>query len=115
MRSKGLRGGNNVDEARREIEQAIAGDRPLEDVLSQVIEEGLRLVQAEACSVVLLDERSGELVFFTTGGKQGDRPVEACRFPADKGVAGDVVASGKTALVNDPASEPRFYDEVDKF
>src|SRR5439155_2752444 len=40
--------------------------------------------------------------------------VAALRFPADRGVAGVVVRSGRPLRVDDVTADPRFYGEVDR-
>jgi GAF domain-containing protein len=102
-----------VDKARKKVEEAIAGEKPLKEVLTIMIEEARRLSGAESCSVVMLDRRAKELVFFSIGGKR-ERSIEEVRFPAGKGITGDVVKSGQSQMVNDPARDRRFYNKIEK-
>ena len=98
------------------MKEALERGDSLKAVLTMIIEEGKQLVEAESCSVVLLDQRnkwSPCLVFFSTGGKQA-QSVEETSFPADKGIVGAVVTQGKSELVNDVSGDPRFYPEVER-
>jgi GAF domain-containing protein len=103
----------DIDEARKRVEEAVAAEKPLKEVLNIVIEEARKCCGAESCSVVMLDPGKRQLVFFTIGGKR-KRPIEELRFPAEKGISGDVVKTGKSLFVNDPPQDPRWYDKVEK-
>ena len=102
-----------IDEARKRVEEAVAAEKPLREVLNIVIEEARKFSGAESCSVVMLDRSRNELVFFSIGGKR-EHPIEELRFPADKGIAGDVVKKGQSQFVNDPHQDPRWYNKVEK-
>jgi GAF domain-containing protein len=102
-----------MDVARKKVEDAVAAEKPLKEVLTIVIEEARRLAGAESCSVVMLDRRSKELVFFVIGGKR-ERSIEEERFSAKKGITGHVVKSGESEFVNDPTHDPHFYSMIEK-
>jgi GAF domain-containing protein len=102
-----------IDEARKRVEEAVAAEKSLKEVLNIVIEEARKLSGAGSCSVVMLDPGKHHLVFFTIGGKR-KRPIEELRFPADKGIAGEVVKKGQSQFVNDPHQDPRWYNKVEK-
>jgi DHA3 family macrolide efflux protein-like MFS transporter len=80
-----------------------------------VIEAARLHVHGESSSVILLDARRRELVFFDLGGIEGETSLQQQRFAAEKGITGDVVATGRTALVEEPGSDPRFYPEASRF
>lgn len=101
-----------MDTSRQKVEQAVTGEQSLKVVLKIVIEETLSLTGATSASVVMLDRKSNELVFFTHVGVQADH-FEELRFPEDRGITGDVVKTGKSACVNDPPNDPRWYSKID--
>ncbi|MCP5103100.1 MAG: GAF domain-containing protein [bacterium] len=103
-----------MDDARRKVEEAVAAEKPLKEVLAIVIEEGRRLSGADSCSVIMLDRGTRELVFFVIGGKRGKGGIEEVRFPAKKGITGAVIKSGKSQYVNDPSKDRRFYSKIEK-
>jgi signal transduction protein with GAF and PtsI domain len=105
-------GAMDMNEARKKVEEAVAAERPLKDVLTIVIEEACKLSGAESCSVVMLDRGRNELVFFSIGGIR-ERSIEEVRFPANRGITGDVVKTGQSNFVNDPVHDTRFYDRID--
>src|SRR5207245_7286350 len=69
------------------------------------------LVGAEEGSLLLVDEDTGELIFYVSSADTG-KLVEQ-RIPAGQGVAGWVVEHAQSASINDAASDPRFYRGID--
>lgn len=73
--------------------------------------------RAEGCSVLLLD-RGGREFRFPVAAQGSDSPADPdtlrrIRFPADRGVAGWVLARGEGVFVPDTARDERFYHGVD--
>jgi phosphoserine phosphatase RsbU/P len=67
---------------------------------------------ADRCSIWLIDPKSGEL---WTKVAHGLGPgLSHIRLPAGKGLVGACVRSGTSILVNDVASDPRFFENVDR-
>lgn len=88
----------------------------LNDLLPFVVEKTKELLDAEGCSVILLDETGRELYFPFVSPESSaiaDR-LRQLRMPADKGIAGAAVQTGQSLLVPDVRQEPRFYAEVDQ-
>ena len=67
----------------------------------------------EESSILLYDEETNELEFFTAFGETGMELVSK-RFPADKGIAGRALKELKTQVVNDVQSDPDFYSAIDE-
>jgi Nif-specific regulatory protein len=88
----------------------------LDDLLPFVVGETKDLLDAEGCSVILLDETGRELFFpFVSPENEAiAHRLRQLRMPADKGVAGAVVQTGESLLVPDVHRDPRFYAEVDQ-
>jgi hypothetical protein len=73
-------------------------------------------LDAEGLSVLLLDREGNELYFpyqSEADPEVGTR-LAGLRFPAERGIAGSVLNNRTPECVNDPASDPRFYSEVDR-
>jgi len=81
-------------------------------VIELVMEKIRQLIPSEAWSVLLVDEERHELVFEAARGTKGG-DLTAFRIRIGEGVAGWVAASGKPAIVNDAAHDPRFTRRVD--
>ena len=69
-------------------------------------------VSAEAASVLLLDDDKKNFHFYQVEGPA--KPVlAAATFPADQGLAGSVLSSQQSEVINDVRGDPRFYQKVD--
>jgi two-component system cell cycle sensor histidine kinase/response regulator CckA len=92
----------------RTVSSALLLDR----VLTMLRHEIRDVIGAETCSIALIDPETGELVF-----RQADDPladlVVGRRLAPGQGIAGVVAQTGKSILVPDAASDPRFYPGVD--
>jgi PAS domain S-box-containing protein len=90
--------------------QAMTSTLDLDAVLGVVMKEVRDLMDAEGASVLL--QEGDELVFVAAAGPRSDTLV-GMRMPATAGIAGWVMQSGKTVLVGEARSDPRFYARVD--
>jgi len=81
-------------------------------VIELVVEKIRQLIPSEAWSLLMVDEEKQELVFEAALGAKG-RDVTAFRLKMGEGVAGWVAQTGKPAIVNDAARDPRFTARVD--
>jgi diguanylate cyclase (GGDEF)-like protein len=81
-------------------------------VIELVVEKIRQLIPSEAWSLMMVDEEKQELVFEAALGAKA-RDVSAFRLKIGEGVAGWVAQSGKPAIVNDTARDPRFSARVD--
>jgi GAF domain-containing protein len=80
--------------------------------LLQTITEVARSVfGAAAASVFLLDQDSNELVFEAVSGA-GEESLVGTRVPSGTGLAGWVVMSGQTLMVDDLSEDPQFARDV---
>jgi GAF domain-containing protein len=72
----------------------------------------MEVVSAEAASVLLLDDEKENFRFYQIEGPA--KPVLAgATFPADKGIAGHVLQTQQSEVINDVAGDPRFYGKID--
>ena len=81
------------------------------DVLLRVIAEETKIaLQADRCTVFLLDKEKDELWSKVALGL-GSQEI---RFPADKGLAGYTVKTGESINIEDAYNDNRFNPDVDK-
>ena len=81
------------------------------ELLKSITSAALAIFEAEACSLALLSEDEGELIFYaTSGGRAGQ--VDGMRVPVGHGIAGWVVASGQAIAIEDVSDDPRFASDV---
>lgn len=78
-------------------------------LLKLIAEETKTAIQADRCTVFLLDNEKNELWSMVALGMDS----EEIRFPADKGLAGYVVKTGETINIADAYNDSRFNSEVD--
>jgi signal transduction protein with GAF and PtsI domain len=79
--------------------------------LQAVLDEARDAFGAAACSLAVLDEDEGELVYRVASGAGADAIV-GVRLPITRGIAGWVAASGQPIAVSDLASDPRHAADV---
>lgn len=80
-------------------------------LLQSVVDVARAIFDAAAGSVFLLDEQAGELVFQAVSGA-GEDFLVGTRFPANRGIAGWVVASGQAMIADDLNSSPAFARDL---
>ncbi|MGQ0644409.1 MAG: ATP-binding protein [Elusimicrobiota bacterium] len=83
------------------------------DLLESVMKLAARVVKAEAASILLLDERAGELYFNVALGA-AERELKQVRLKVGEGLAGWVAENRRPAIVNDVRSDPRWTGKVDE-
>lgn len=86
--------------------QAVVARRDLTDVLELVMNAIQPLINAERSSVLLLDD--DQFVFAATSGVEVNSTTPP-RMPANTGIAGEVLATGKSVWVKDDRDRQRMY------
>lgn len=95
-----------------EIATLLASDTERGGVLRTIVSAAADILDAETASLLLVDHPTGELrVAVATGASEAD--VDRIRIPAGRGIAGWTVEHREPAVVHDPRSDERFYDDVD--
>ena len=99
-----------------ELGRTFAAHIELEDLLPIVTSKCREALDSEGCSVLLLEVEKDELYFPYVA---EDNPEVAgrllgLRFPADRGIAGAALQSGRSIRVDDVQSDFRFYGGVDR-
>lgn len=93
-----------------EMSTALAVDQEAEHLLSLIMSDAVRVLDAERSTLFLLNRKKNEL-----WSKIAHRlEIEEIRMPADTGLAGHVAATGLTVNVADAHTDPRFNSEVDQ-
>lgn len=99
-----------------DLARDFAAQLDLDNLLPLVMAKCRETLDAEGVSVLLLDRERNELYFpcqSEADPEVGTR-LAGLRFPAERGIAGSVLNSRTAERVDDPASDPRFYSEVDR-
>jgi signal transduction histidine kinase len=95
-----------------EVGQALASNLDLTSLLGDIKERVPEVMQAERCSIMLIDEQSRELVLVTVDANNGEQ--REFRIPIERGIAGWVASNGVGQIVNDVESDPRWFDAVSR-
>ncbi|MEE8219061.1 MAG: GAF domain-containing protein, partial [bacterium] len=97
-----------------EVGLLITSSLDLDEVLTRAMDLSRRVMEADACSLMLLDEDAGQLVFRVALSDVGDQ-IKERRLPVGQGVAGWVADTGEPAIIPDAYADERFdrsYDEA---
>ncbi|HEY9072607.1 MAG TPA: GAF domain-containing protein [Desulfobaccales bacterium] len=90
------------------VAQCLDPHELLEAVLNVIMET----VSAEGASVLLLDEDQSNFRFYGIEGP-AKQCLKSVNFPADEGIAGSILQTQRSEVVNDVHSDPRFYGKID--
>lgn len=82
-----------------------------EDLLSAICATARHVFAAAACSIALLDEDGGELIYRAADGA-GSEQVVGLRLSIARGIAGYVASSGMAIGVDAVRDDPRFAADV---
>jgi len=91
--------------------QNLQAQLELDKLLYTTMEEVARILNADRCTVFLLDEEKQELWSLVAMGIEKGKEI---RFPADKGIAGHVAMTGEILNIPDAYRDSRFNPEIDR-
>ena len=96
-----------------EISQQLTSTLDLELLLQEIIRAAAELTATEAASIMLYDEKAGELRFAAATGL-GAEQLARLRVPIDNSIAGSIFQSGRAMLITEANKDPRHYDRIDE-
>ncbi len=105
-----------INQALFEISTSLHRFRTLDARLAFITEQIRDLLSVEGAMIILLDEDKNEF-FFRKAAFDDEKITQQwreVRFPADKGVAGEVVKTGKPVIVADTQTSHLFLSSVDE-
>ena len=85
----------------------------LAEVLHLIMKHVNRVTNSVASTLMLLDDKTGELVFSVPTGPKENKLTDI-RIPRGAGIAGWVVEHEQPVLALDAQKDPRFYPKIDK-
>ena len=83
----------------------------LDELLQLIMTSAADLLAAETSSLLLVDEKTSELVFEVVAGGPAQE-LAGMRVPSGQGIAGWALERREPVVVDDPANDSRFYREV---
>jgi len=91
-----------------EVAKAMAAQHNLDTLLPLIMREAARVLEADRCSLFILDEHKGELWSRVAQGVTGE-----IRVPLGQGVVGAVAQTGQLVNLVDAYEDPRFQRDWD--
>jgi len=91
-----------------DVAKAMTAERDLDALLALILREAAAVVEADRCSLFLVDRERGELWSKIAHG------TSEIRFPLGAGIAGAVATSMRPDRIDDAYADPRFRREVDQ-
>ncbi|HNW27641.1 MAG TPA: SpoIIE family protein phosphatase [Spirochaetota bacterium] len=85
----------------------------LAELLKAIMDAAKELLKSEGCSLLLADQKTGDLIFDVVIGDKGDI-IRGERVPKGKGIAGIVASSMESIIVDDPHHDDRWYHDIDQ-
>jgi diguanylate cyclase (GGDEF)-like protein len=82
-------------------------------VLERLLEKAKEVIEAEASSLMLVDEEKQELYFHTVLGEKSEK-LKNIRLKLGEGISGWVAKNAEPVLVEDCSKDPRFYKKADE-
>jgi len=101
-----------------DVNRRLAAFTDLDELLLYATRRTREVFAAEGCGLLLVERQRNEF-YFPVASQTAASPASAARlseirFPADKGIAGWVLAHDETIFVEDTINDPRFYPGVDQ-
>jgi len=104
--------GKEIDEIIN-ISTLINSTLEINEVLNRIMDSANRVVEAEASSLLLIDEVTNSLYFHVALGDKGNE-VKKFTLKIGEGIAGWVAQHSKPLLVPDVQKDPRFFKDISK-
>ena len=95
-----------------EVATTLSSTLNLDELLATIMSSATELVAAETSSLLLLDEQTNELSFAVVDGDVATLLSDQ-KIPVGQGIAGWALSNGVAAIVDNPATDPRFYQGAD--
>ena len=89
----------------------LPGDELHRALLRSIVDVARAIFRARAASVFLLDGEADELVFEAVSG-EGEESLVGRRFPSSTGIAGWVLVTGQSLVLDDVSADPRFASQA---
>ena len=93
-----------------EVAKALVAERDLDRLLGLIVGAARRVVEADRCTLFLVDHEKGELWSKVAQGVG----MKEIRFPMGRGIAGAVAETNTSVNIPDAYADPRFNQAVDK-
>ncbi|MGZ6142032.1 MAG: GAF and HD-GYP domain-containing protein [Myxococcales bacterium] len=93
-----------------DVAKALVAERDIDRLLPLIVDAARRVVEADRCTLFLVDHERGELWSKVAQGVG----MKEIRFPMGRGIAGAVAQTNQSVNIPDAYADPRFNQNVDK-
>jgi len=95
------------------IGQMLNSTLDLAQLLETIIQTAADLLGTQAASILLMDERTGELFFAASTGSSREE-LREIKVPLEGSIAGAIYRTGEPIIVGDVSGDSRHYTGVDQ-
>jgi sigma-B regulation protein RsbU (phosphoserine phosphatase) len=92
-----------------EVNGLISSSLNLDQILENVMSISKKVMNADASSLMLIDEKTNELVYEVALGTVGEKLKQQFRLKMGQGIAGTVAQEGKPLLLENAYTHPKFH------
>jgi putative nucleotidyltransferase with HDIG domain len=96
-----------------DIAKSLSSIMDVDTLLKRMGSVSERMLNAEASSIMLLDDDKEHLSFKVASGEKGG-VVQKLKVKVGQGIAGTVALERKALIINDVANDPRFTGKIDQ-
>lgn len=96
------------------ITSLINSELNLANLLDTIMNVAKKVMSADACSLLLVDEETDELVFQIALSEVGEEIKTMIRLKMGDGIAGTVAKTGESLIIEDAYKHPKFNPGYDK-
>ena len=96
------------------ITSLINSELNLSHLLDTIMNVAKKVMNADACSLLLVDEETDELVFQVALSEVGEKIKTMVRLKMGEGIAGTVAKTGESLIIEDAYQHPQFNPAYDK-
>lgn len=94
-----------------EISKELSSTLDLQNLLGRIMRSAVEILNTEAGTLFLIDEKTEELVFRVVEG--GAQNLVGTRLPAGTGIVGEAANSGEPVIVNKVSQDGRWFGDLD--
>jgi diguanylate cyclase (GGDEF)-like protein len=98
----------------KDLNRTLTSSLELNNVLVTIMKKAKEITNAEAWSVLLVDQNTGEMVFKKTEDKKKTKEIQRLRMRIGEGICGWVAQSGIPVVVLDVVKDKHYCEKIDK-
>jgi sigma-B regulation protein RsbU (phosphoserine phosphatase) len=92
-----------------DVNVLISSSLNIDQILENVMDISKQVMNADASSLMLIDEKTNELIYQVALGTVGEKLKQEFRLKMGQGIAGTVAQEGRPLLLEDVYTHPKFH------